>query len=91
MDNELIVKALKASLIESSSISTDEMLAKNILSIQLEEQKEEMQQVKNERDEALTDLENIKLGFEGMNKILQSDERLKNLYEEVKARQIEKG
>jgi hypothetical protein len=51
----------------------------------------ELQQVKNERDEALTDLENIKLGFEGMNKILQSDERLKNLYEEVKARQIEKG
>lgn len=91
MDNELIVKALKASLTESSSISTNEMLAKNILSIQLEEQKEEMQQVKNERDEALASLENIKLGFEGMNKILQSDEQLKNLYEEVKARQIEKG
>ena len=51
----------------------------------------ELQQVKNERDEALADLENIKLGFEGMNRILQSDERLKNLYEEVKARQIEKG
>lgn len=51
----------------------------------------ELQQVKNERDEALADLENIKLGFEGMNKILQSDERLKNLYEEVKAKQIEKG
>lgn len=51
----------------------------------------ELQQVKNERDEALTSLENIKLGFEGMNKILQSDEQLKNLYEEVKARQIEKG
>lgn len=51
----------------------------------------ELQQVKNERDEALADLENIKLGFEGMNKILQSDEQLKNLYEEVKARQIEKG
>jgi hypothetical protein len=91
MDNELIVKALKASLTESSSISTNEMLAKNILSIQLEEQKEEMQQVKDERDEALRNLENIKLGFEGMNKILQSDEQLKNLYEEVKARQIEKG
>ena len=51
----------------------------------------ELQQVKNERDEALAELQNIKLGFEGMNKILQSDERLKNLYEEVKARQIEKG
>ena len=51
----------------------------------------ELQQVKNERDEALADLENIKLGFEGMNKILQSDERFKNLYEEVKAKQIEKG
>lgn len=51
----------------------------------------ELQQVKNERDEALASLENIKLGFEGMNKILQSDEQLKNLYEEVKARQIEKG
>jgi len=50
----------------------------------------ELQQVKNERDEALADLENIKLGFEGMNKILQSDERLKNLYEEVKAKQTEK-
>lgn len=51
----------------------------------------ELQQVKNERDEALAELKNIKLGFEGMNKILQSDEQLKNLYEEVKARQIEKG
>lgn len=50
----------------------------------------ELQQVKNERDEALADLENIKLGFEGMNKILQSDEQLKNLYEEVKAKQTEK-
>ena len=91
MDNELIVKALKASLTESSSISTNEMLAKNILSIQLEEQKEEMQQVKNERDDALADLKNIKLSFEKINEILQSDEQLKNLYEEVKARQIEKG
>lgn len=51
----------------------------------------ELQQVKNERDEALAELKNIKLGFEGMNKILQSDKQLKNLYEEVKARQIEKG
>lgn len=51
----------------------------------------ELQQVKNERDEALASLENIKLGFEGMNNILQSDERLKNLYEEVKAKQNEKG
>lgn len=51
----------------------------------------ELQQVKNERDEALAELNNIKLGFEGMNKILQSDEQLKKLYEEVKARQIEKG
>lgn len=51
----------------------------------------ELQQVKNERDEALADLENIKLGFEEMNGILQSDEQLKNLYEEVKAQQIEKG
>lgn len=49
----------------------------------------ELQQVRDERDKALADLENIKLGFEGMNKILQSDERLKNLYEEVKAKQIE--
>lgn len=48
----------------------------------------ELQQVKNERDEALSSLENIKLGFEEMNKILQSDERLKSLYEEVKAKQI---
>lgn len=48
----------------------------------------ELQQVKNERDEALASLENIKLGFEEMNKILQSDERLKNLYEEVKAKQV---
>lgn len=46
---------------------------------------------KAERDEALADLKNIKLGFEAMNNILQSDEQLKNLYEEVKARQIEKG
>ena len=105
MDNELIIKALKASLTEMTSNSTSENVAKNILSIQLEEQAEEMrqvknerdealaelQQVKNERDEALASLENIKLGFEGMNKILQSDEQLKNLYEEVKARQIEKG
>lgn len=51
----------------------------------------ELQQVKNERDEALADLKNIKLGFEKINEILQSDEQLKNLYEEVKARQIEKG
>lgn len=51
----------------------------------------ELQQVKNERDEALTELQNIKLGFEKINEILQSDEQLKNLYEEVKARQIEKG
>lgn len=51
----------------------------------------ELQQVKDERDEALRNLENIKLVFEGMNEILQSDEQLKNLYEEVKARQIEKG
>ena len=51
----------------------------------------ELQQVKNERDEALAELKNIKLGFEKINEILQSDEQLKNLYEEVKARQIEKG
>lgn len=56
-----------------------------------EEVQEETQQVKAERDEALSELKNIKLGFEGMNKILQSDERLKNLYEEVKAKQIEEG
>lgn len=91
MDNELIIKALKASLTEMTSNSTSEMVAKNIFSIQLEEQAEEMQQVKNERDEALADLKNIKLGFEKINEILQSDEQLKNLYEEVKARQIEKG
>ena len=91
MDNELIIKALKASLTEMTSNSTSEIVAKNILSIQLEEQAEEMQQVKNERDEELADLKNIKLGFEKINEILQSDEQLKNLYEEVKARQIEKG
>lgn len=91
MDNELIIKALKASITEMTSNSTSEMVAKNILSIQLEEQAEEMQKVKNERDEALADLKNIKLGFEKINEILQSDEQLKNLYEEVKARQIEKG
>jgi histidinol-phosphate/aromatic aminotransferase/cobyric acid decarboxylase-like protein len=91
MDNELIIKALKASLTEMTSNSTSENVAKNILSIQLEEQAEEMRQVKNERDEALAELQNIKLGFEEMNKILQSNEQLKNLYEEVKARQIEKG
>ena len=51
----------------------------------------ELQQVRDERDEALRNLEKIKLVFEGMNEILQSDEQLKNLYEEVKARQIEKG
>jgi len=51
----------------------------------------ELQQVRDERDKALADLKNIKLVFEGMNKILQSDERLKNLYEEVKAKQIEEG
>lgn len=83
MDNELIVKALKASLIESSSISTDEMIAKNILSIQLEEQAEEMQKVKNERDEALAELENIKLSFEKINKVLQSNEELKTLFDKV--------
>lgn len=91
MDNELIIKALKASLTEMTSNSTSETVAKNIFSIQLEEQAEEMQQVKNERDEALTELKNIKLSFEKINEILQSDEQLKNLYEEVKARQIEKG
>ena len=91
MDNELIVKALKASITEISGDSTNTMIAKHILSIQLEEQKEEMQQVKNERDEALVDLKNIKASFEKINDILQSDEQLKNLYEEVKARQIEKG
>nr|DAD79517.1 MAG TPA: hypothetical protein [Siphoviridae sp. ctFQq9]DAD80119.1 MAG TPA: hypothetical protein [Siphoviridae sp. ctiMh36]DAS71710.1 MAG TPA: hypothetical protein [Caudoviricetes sp.] len=83
MDNELIVKALKASLIESSSISTDEMIAKNILSIRLEEQAEEMQKVKNERDEALAELENIKLSFEKINKVLQSNEELKTLFDKV--------
>lgn len=91
MDNELIIKALKASLTEMTSNSTSEMVAKNILSIQLEEQAEEMRQVKNERDDALTELKNIKLSFEKINEILQSDEQLKNLYEEVKTRQIEKG
>ena len=69
MDNELIVKALKASLTEMTSNSTSEMVAKNIFSIQLEEQAEEMQQVKNERDEALTELKNIKLSFEKINEI----------------------
>ena len=44
----------------------------------------ELQQVKAERDEALADFKNIKASFEKINEILQSDERLKNLYEEVK-------
>ena len=83
MDNELIVKALKASLTESSSISTNEMITKNILSIQLEEQAEEMQKVKNERDEALVELENIKLSFKKVNKVLQSNEELKALFDKV--------
>ena len=52
---------------------------------------DELQQVKAERDEALTDFKNIKASFEKINEILQSDERLKNLYEEVKEKQIEKG
>ena len=51
----------------------------------------ELQQVKAERDEALTDFKNIKASFEKINEILQSDERLKNFYEEVKNKQIEKG
>lgn len=51
----------------------------------------ELQQVKAERDEALADFKNIKASFEKINEILQSDERLKNLYEEVKDKQIEKG
>lgn len=51
----------------------------------------ELQQVKTERDEALADFKNIKASFEKINEILQSDERLKNLYEEVKDKQIEKG
>lgn len=51
----------------------------------------ELQQVKAERDEALADFKNIKASFEKINEILQSDERLKNLYEEVKEKQFEKG
>lgn len=51
----------------------------------------ELQQVKAERDEALADFKNIKASFEKINEILQSDERLKNLYEEVKEKQIERG
>lgn len=51
----------------------------------------ELQQVKDERDEALADFKNIKASFEKINEILQSDERLKNLYEEVKAKRNEKG
>nr|DAY27458.1 MAG TPA: hypothetical protein [Caudoviricetes sp.] len=51
----------------------------------------ELQQVKAERDEAPADFKNIKASFEKINEILQSDERLKNLYEEVKEKQFEKG
>ena len=58
---------------------------------ELDEALAELQQVKDERDEALGNLGNIKSSFEKINEILQSDERLKNLYEEVKAKQIEKG
>jgi hypothetical protein len=52
---------------------------------------DELQQVKDERDEALADFKNIKASFEKINEILQSDKRLKNLYEEVKDKQIGKG
>lgn len=83
MDNELIVKALKASLVESSSISTDEMIAKNILSIRLEEQAEEMQKVKNERDEAREQLQEAHGQLEKINKVLQSNEELKALFDKV--------
>ena len=58
---------------------------------ELDEALAELQQVKDERDEALGNLGNIKSSFEKINEILQSDERLKNRYEEVKAKQIEKG
>ena len=58
---------------------------------ELDEALAELQQVKAELDEALGNLGNIKSSFEKINEILQSDERLKNLYEEVKAKQIEKG
>lgn len=55
---------------------------------ELDEALAELQQVKDERDEALGNLGNIKSSFEKINEILQSDERLKNLYEEVKAKQV---
>lgn len=83
MDNELIIKALKASLVESSSISTDEMIAKNILSIRLEEQAEEMQKVKNERDEAQEQFKQVHAQLEKINKVLQSNEELKALFDKV--------
>nr|DAT04150.1 MAG TPA: hypothetical protein [Caudoviricetes sp.] len=83
MDNELIIKALKASLVESSSISIDEMIAKNILSIRLEEQAEEMQKVKNERDEAQEQFKQVHEQLEKINKVLQSNEELKALFDKV--------
>lgn len=83
MDNELIIKALKASLVESSSISTDEMIAKNILSIRLEEQAEEMQKVKNERDEAQEQFKQVHAQLGKINKVLQSNDELKALFDKV--------
>ena len=83
MDNELIIKALKASITEMTSNSTSEMVAKNILSIQLEEQAEEMQKVKNERDEAREQLQEANNQLLIVNKVLQSNEELKTLFDKV--------
>ena len=69
----------------------NKIIAESFSLVERDEALAELQQVKDERDEALNNLENIKSSFEKINEILQSDEQLKNLYEEVKARQIEKG
>ena len=83
MDNELIIKALKASITEMTRNSTSEMVTKNILSIQLEEQAEEMQKVKNERDEAREQLQEANSQLEKVNKVLQSNEELRALFDKV--------
>lgn len=83
MDNELIIKALKASITEMTSNSTSEMVTKNILSIQLEEKAEANEKVKNERDEAREQLQEANSQLEKVNKVLQSNEELRALFDKV--------
>lgn len=88
--NNLGIQIANKSISEAFNLAErDEVLAElQQVKNERDEALAELQQVKNERDEALSSLENIKLGFEEMNKILQSDERLKSFYEEVEAKQI---